>query len=293
MNGMITRWVAMTIYQATVGPSDRGSDQVLYTFESKYPHNKESSTFSGSIVIPGAQKLRISFDERSSTIPNVDRLNFHMDPFLSDTPKYSFSGTHFENFEVNGTDAIHFVFTVDDEESDPSDTEHYFGWKFDVRASFTSPVQGGASNAQAAEAAGALRMRLVTAANGAGVALLQKYLNSSDTSTRHFSAYGLTNILMTPHAGAYLLDKIGFQAFIDFPDDDACQTASALCFYEIMQDPYNRITIIGDDTSFIDNFFDALKAMCVSLNVECKRHAVNCIACICTEHENRSGLRRI
>jgi hypothetical protein len=144
---MITKWIALTIYQATTTATPATtpliSPRPLFIFESAhfpykaFPHREK-------VVIPGADQIRITFDPLSHTVPNTDYLSFYVkdDLLTSSSPRHSFSGSRFQAFELNHTDRFSFSFDVDSNENNSNNIgtplDKYYGWKFYVYATFPS-----------------------------------------------------------------------------------------------------------------------------------------------------------
>jgi hypothetical protein len=140
MEPMITKWVALTIYQATTthtrsttpppppttttsptSSSSSSSHRPLFIFESNhFPY--AALPYREKIIIPGADQIRITFDPLCHTAPNLDYLSFYAkdDLLTSSSPKYSFSGSRFQSFEFNHTDRFSFSFEVDKLENNPN-----------------------------------------------------------------------------------------------------------------------------------------------------------------------------
>jgi hypothetical protein len=160
MEPMITRWIILTIYRHTTNSI---SSYPLYIFETQhYPY--ELTSFRQQVLLPGADQIKVVFDHECHTLPNSDCLSFstkdESTAFLLPssstkqlTPKYNFSGTHFQNFELNNLDSFYFSFDLEEREEQQQQQqqqqqhqeevrdhrlslEKFYGWKFSIYANF-------------------------------------------------------------------------------------------------------------------------------------------------------------
>jgi hypothetical protein len=90
----ILRWVAINLFRVTINPQDESAHHILYTEESEHPY-QQLEIATKYISIPGASKIKITFDPKSNTDSNNDFVAFYMDENKSDMfPNAKFSGSH-------------------------------------------------------------------------------------------------------------------------------------------------------------------------------------------------------
>jgi hypothetical protein len=277
---IISRWVALTLFRATMSPGDDNLRRTLYTFETRHPYSL-GTKITERIHIPGAQQLVVKFDKRSCTLPNVDQLNFYTDEYMTSTPKMSLSGSQFEDFEVNGCDKLLLKFDTREGGGEKSEIA-YYGWKFRVTAHF------GESGVPQGDSSVIDSVRLDLVYKKTGFQLLRKYLQSSDDFTRRFAGFVVGNILLSPHVTAHFLNKYGIEYILNFPLEPISQSSAAFCLDRIMSDRYNVAELREIVNSRqLSRLFHTLKEMCDTGNSECLEYATSTLQKISVEPRNR------
>lgn len=270
---IITRWIILTLYQYTIDHQNPNLSQPLYIFETLH-YSYDLQSLKDKILIPGAQQIKIVFDPKCSILSNLDFLSFHTDEF-SNNSKYTFTGSTFNNFEINNCDRIYFSFDINEEMD--SHLDSFYGWKFYVYATFPLNESQQQHQIQIQQQLIGTKNRLLNEiinyedqiqqekynslnsiesfcfsliTKSSLSKLLSKYLQFSDDFTRRFAGLTLCNLFKFPHVCSYFLHyNDNFEFFQSFPTDDFSLITLGYCLNQIMNDQFNRINFILPSTT--------------------------------------------
>lgn len=262
----VSRWVALALFRQTVWADDESAMHVLYTKESEHPY-RPFTNLRDSVHVPGATKLTIAFDKRSSTESNSDVLSIFSDEEMTRNLVRKLSGARFESFEDNH-DRLFFRFSSDA-------SRQGWGFKALVRAEFPAPT-GGSSDDN--------RFRIVDVHDFRGVGLLQRYMADPDDACRRFAAFTIANLTMSERCKTRLFQRLGFDFFLDFPAEMIAQRTAALCLSELMEEEDNRKDALQGAVR--ERLLTTLTRMARSSDDECQYRAVKCLTLLASAAAN-------
>eukprot|EP01041_Mallomonas_annulata_P012682 gene12682-26711_t len=269
---IITNWISLTLFRRTIKSSDQSISHILYTIQTDHPYNSDSrKSLKSHLHIPGASQIFIIFDKKSST-ETEDSLTFYNDEEY-DQIKCVCSGTQFSDFTITDTDHIYFEFSPNS--SSTSTEPFYFGWRFDVRATFPK--------LQDDNLVEDLRFDIV--ASPKGIDLIQSYLNSSSDITSRFSALTLANLTMSTQCKELISKDLGIEFFLNLPEDPISMRTTAICIDELLEDENNRVSALSDPNT-APRLLKELKSMSRVGDVECRVRAVSCLSYLASEPDN-------
>ena len=205
-----------------MSPYDASSSHVIYKFCTDHPYKQSCS---GTIFIYGASQLHLKFDPRCNTESNIDNLIYYKNEEMTKPIGKQFSGNQFDNFSFDGK-RIFYKFQVESSSTDK------FGWLFEVKASFTSTISFSTIENN--------RYEIVSLPDSQGINLLKRYLSSDDDRTRRFAALTISNICMSKKCKSIIAVDLGFDFFLNLPNDDISTRMCAVCLSELLEDESNR-----------------------------------------------------